>query len=108
MFGGAGASMGMKMFPQFAGGHALGGSTMATEPTLALFGEAGPETATFSPMSGGGPGSGGDGGGSGTTINANINITANGVNDPQALARMVGPALIQEIRGMGQLNFTRA
>ena len=70
-----------------------------------LFGEAGPETATFTPL--GSSISTGSGQGGGQT-NITINVTANGVSDPNELARMVGPALIQEIRGQGQLDYTRA
>lgn len=37
--------------PYFAGGYQAGGTVLATKPTMALFGEAGPEIASFIPLS---------------------------------------------------------
>jgi hypothetical protein len=37
--------------PGYAGGHAFGGTEYANTPTMAMFGEAGPEIATFTPVS---------------------------------------------------------
>lgn len=85
-------------------GFATGGSAVVDQPTMFMAGEAGPELATFSPLGS----SGGGSSGGGTVNNINVSVTANGIDDPQELARKVGPAIIQEIRGMGQLNFTRA
>lgn len=97
------AGGGGNLMAAFGGRFASGGSAVVDSPTMFMAGEAGPEVATFTPI-----GSGGGGSGGGTTNNINISVTANGVDDPQELARKVGPALIQEIRGMGQLSYTRA
>jgi hypothetical protein len=48
--------------PAFAGAFAEGGTVVANRPTFALFGEAGPERATFTPMGRGASSSGGGGG----------------------------------------------
>lgn len=90
-------------------GFALGGDVMVDRPTLFLAGEAGPERATFTPMSGGGGGaSAGGGGGGGTTINVGDVIThVHGVTDPNALADQVGMNIVRKIRGSGQIDFTR-
>lgn len=85
------------------GGFALGGQVMVDQPTLFMAGEAGPEMASFTPMSG----SSSDSGGSGTVINLAMTVNANGVSDPNKLAQLIGPALIREIRAQGQLNFSR-
>jgi len=47
--------------PAFAGAFAEGGTVVANRPTYALFGEAGPERATFTPMGRGASSSGGGG-----------------------------------------------
>ena len=39
---------------RFVGGYAEGGSVVASSPSMALFGERGPERATFTPLRGGG------------------------------------------------------
>jgi hypothetical protein len=98
MGGGAFAS---KMFPAFGGFHATGGSAFADTPTLAMFGEAGPELATFTPMSGGG----GQGGGPGaqTQIN-NISVHVEGVIDSRMVSQ-IGQEIVKSIRGQGQINF---
>jgi hypothetical protein len=98
MGGGAFAS---KMFPAFGGFHATGGSAFADTPTLAMFGEAGPELATFTPMSGGG----GQGGGPGaqTQIN-NITVHVEGVIDSRMVSQ-IGQEIVKSIRGQGQINF---
>lgn len=90
----------------FAGFFPTGGSVMADSPTLAVFGDAGPEMATFTPLSGGGGGTAG--GAAAPTFNIYVHNEANGVNDPDTLARQVGLKIIQQIRGQGQLDFTRA
>jgi hypothetical protein len=48
--------------PAYAGAFAEGGTVVANRPTFALFGEAGPERATFTPMGRGASSSGGGGG----------------------------------------------
>lgn len=89
------------------GRHATGGSMAVDRPTLALFGEAGPEIASFSPMGASGQGTGGSGGG--TTINiGTISTSVSGVNNPDQIARQVGQKIVEEIRGRGQISFLRA
>ena len=86
-------------------GHALGGSVFADTPTLAMFGEGGPETATFTPMSGGGTSSGGAGPGSGGNSQVvNVEINIQGVVD-QSLVNQIGQRIVQTIRGQGQIAF---
>lgn len=85
------------------GAQATGGSYFADTPTLAMFGESGPEMATFSPMSGGGTSSSMGGGGGSTQVN-NISINIQGVVD-QALVNQIGQKIVQTIRGQGQIAF---
>jgi hypothetical protein len=95
-------------YAQTAGsaGHAIGGSVFADQPTMAMFGEGGPEIATFTPMTGGGA-KRLNGGGSGGVSFGDINITVSGVKDPDQIARTIGQKIIQQIRGQGQINFQR-
>lgn len=90
-----------------AGPAALGGSYYADKPTMIMFGEAGPEVATFTPMGGSSSSSGGGGGG-GDTYNITLTMNANGVTDPDTLARQMGQKLSQMIRGQGQIGMLRA
>ncbi len=90
-------------------GFATGGTMFADKPTLAMFGEAGPEMATFTPLSSSGNQSGGGGGGGGTSIQiGSIQTNVHGVQDPKKIADSVGDLIIQRIRGMGDLNFVRS
>lgn len=91
-----------------AGRAAIGGSFFADTPTLALFGEGGPEMATFTPMSGSGGSSSSAGGGSGDTYNIQLVMNANGITDPDTLARVMGQKLSQMIRGQGQISLARS
>lgn len=99
---------GLSKLPNFMGGQAIGGTSFADTPTLALFGESGPEMATFSPMSGGGTSSGGAGFGSGGESSQNNNITINvqgGMINQQTLSK-IGQYIVQTIRGQGQISFS--
>lgn len=98
-FPGAGGGLG-----GFGGFFPTGGSRVVDRPTMFVAGDAGPEQVSFTPLAGGGGTSGAVGGGA---MNVSVQVTANGVSDPNELARKIGPAIIQEIRGMGQLNFVR-
>lgn len=85
-------------------GFATGGSAMVDSPTMFMAGEAGPELVNVSPLMTGGAGNGG-----GQTINiGTVATTVSGVNNPDAIARQVGQKIVEEIRGRGQINFTRA
>ncbi len=96
----------LKAVGAFAGGFASGGSVVVDQPTLFMAGEAGPEIATFTPL---GQAGGSSTGGTGSTINiGSVNTTVQGANNPDQIARAVGQKIIQEIRGMGQLNFVRS
>ena len=91
--------------------RAEGGSDLVTKPTLFLAGEAGPEVATFTPLSklGGGASIGstqGMGGGGMTVVIENMENHAHGVQNPAMFADQVGRAIINRIRGQGELNFT--
>lgn len=88
----------------FAGSAAIGGSFFADRPTMALFGEAGPEVATFSPMSGGGS-MGGGGSGESTQVN-NITVNVNGGMVDEKTLSKIGQYIVQTIRGQGQIAFT--
>lgn len=105
--GGGAAAFGARMFPQFAGGQAVGGSTTVDTPTLFMAGEAGPEIATFTPM-GSTAGSALSGGGGGNIQIGSVVTNVNGVTNPDQIAQQVGMKIIQQIRGQGQLPFTRA
>lgn len=90
---------------------AEGGSMLVDRPTLFVAGEAGPEVATFTPLSkmGGGasigaPQNSGGGGGSSIYIDK-VETNVHGVNNPQQIADQVGRDIINRIRGMGELNF---
>jgi hypothetical protein len=107
MTGGAGGMLG-GIIPR-----AAGGSMLVTKPTMFLAGENGePEVATFTPLSkmGGGaklPAAGAVGGG-GTTISiGQVETHVHGVSNPDQIADEVGRSIINRIRGMGELNFTR-
>jgi len=110
--GGAAAFQGMATaaFPQIAANvygssvpkMASGGTMIADQPTLAVFGEAGPEMATFSPMGGGR-----SSGGGGDTYNINLQTHVYGVTDPKQIADQIGPLIVQNIRGRGNIGFVR-
>jgi len=87
-------------------GFATGGQVMVDRPTLFLAGEAGPEMATFTPLSASASTSTGGSRG-GDVYNVSMPITVSGVNDPDRLASLIGPKIINNIRGAGQVNFTR-
>jgi hypothetical protein len=53
-FGGSSTNPELSVAGRFAGGFQHGGSVVASRPTMALFGEGGPERATFTPLGGGG------------------------------------------------------
>ena len=87
-------------------GFATGGSAYADTPTLAMFGESGPEVATFTPLSGGGgnvPGGGGDN----TQVN-NVTVNVQGGLIDQKTLDTIGRSIVSQIRGQGQINFVRA
>jgi hypothetical protein len=88
------------------GNQAVGGDMFADKPTMVMFGEAGPEMASFTPLSGGGRSSGQSG--QGDIYIGNITTTVSGVNDPDTIARQIGQKIVQQIRGQGQINFARA
>jgi hypothetical protein len=52
--GGSSTNPELSVAGRFAGGFQHGGSVVASRPTMALFGEGGPERATFTPLGGGG------------------------------------------------------
>ena len=89
----------------FLGGYASGGTVYADKPTMAIFGEAGPEIATFTPVSGIGGGSTQTKGGGSSVGNVYVNVS--GVNDPRIIAAEVGHEIIKAIRGQGQISFTK-
>lgn len=91
----------------FGGMMATGGDMIADRPTMAIFGEAGPERATFTPLSGTSSGGGGGGGGGGVNIGT-IEVNAYGVTDPKEIASRVGQEIVKTIRGQGQISFVRA
>lgn len=110
--GGAAAFQGVAQaaYPGIASGamgsishNAIGSSQFADTPTLAVFGENGPEQATFTPLSGGtsagGAGAGGGGGNNVITINVN-----GGMIDQNTLSK-IGQYIVQTIRGQGQVSF---
>jgi len=86
------------MVPDFGGPQATGGDYVINTPTMFLAGEAGPERATFTPLS-----DMGDGGAraSGSTWYGNINIS--GASDPDATAR----AVMQQLQDRGMIPSTR-
>lgn len=90
-------------------GFATGGDVMVDRPTLFLAGDNGPEHASFTPLSEmGRSGGSGGGGGGGTNIGAiHVTTEVHGVTDPDQVARTVGRKIIEQIRGAGQLAFTR-
>ena len=89
-------------------GFATGGQVLVDQPTLFLAGEAGPEMASFTPLSGAGSSSGTGGGGSSSQVfNINVQTSVTGVTDPNVLAQQLGGKIIDAIRGSGQLNFQR-
>jgi len=79
--GGGGAGMNLAPFQYEGGGMAEGGSLLATRPTKAIFGDAGPELATFTPLGRIGRnvnklfGDGGKGGGMDGTIVLDISLS---------------------------------
>lgn len=90
--------------------RATGGTSLVTQPTLFLAGEAGPEVASFTPLSklnGGNNGNNSSMGGSGIQVGT-VQTNVYGVQDPDSIADSVGRKIIERIRGMGELNFTRA
>lgn len=87
----------------FAGPQATGGDYMVSQPTLFMAGEAGPERATFTPLSQ----MGGGGGGGGQNQIGPIQVVVNGVQDPSAIADKVGQAIAMRIRGRGDIAFAR-
>ena len=99
---GAAGLSGLAGMPHFA----TGGQAFADTPTLALFGEGGPEVATFTPLSGGGDMGGGGGGNGGGTMVNNINVQVTGVID-QSMVNKIGLQIVQSIRGAGQIGFVR-
>lgn len=81
-----------------------GGSRIVDTPTMFVAGDSGPELATFTPL---GSAPGGDSGGGAAIQIGSINTTVNGVQDPSRIADQVGDQIVQRIRGMGDINFTR-
>jgi len=99
-----------------AGGFfmAEGGTMLVDKPTLFVAGEAGPEIASFTPLSklsGAGTSDGGSSNrGGNSTVNINMGGVSNnisGVNNPDALADVIGEKIISRIRGRGELDFLR-
>lgn len=87
------------------GRAAVGGSVFADTPTLAMFGESGPEMATFSPMSGSGTSTGGAGPGGGGNQDISITINVNGGMIDQNTLSKIGQYIVKTIRGQGQISF---
>lgn len=87
---------------------AEGGTVRVDQPTLFMAGEAGPEMASFTPLSRMGGSTGGGGGGGGDIHIGSINTTVQGVQNTDQIAREVGLKIVQQIRGQGQLDFTRS
>jgi hypothetical protein len=92
-------------------GFAEGGTVMVDKPTLFLAGEGGqPEVATFTPLSK--LGQSGDSLGAKAVGNSmqigSVETHIHGVTDPERIADTVGRKIVERIRGMGELNFTRS
>jgi hypothetical protein len=98
-----------------AGGFfmAEGGTMLVDKPTLFVAGEAGPEIASFTPLSklaGAGTSDSGASAGGASTVNINMGGISNnisGVNNPDAIADAIGEKIISRIRGRGELDFLR-
>jgi len=92
---------------------AEGGTMLVDKPTLFVAGEAGPEIASFTPLSKLSSGGTREGGGSrsgNSTVNINVGGVSNsisGVNNPDAIADVIGEKIISRIRGRGELDFLR-
>jgi hypothetical protein len=92
---------------------AEGGTMLVDKPTLFVAGEAGPEIASFTPLSKLSSGNTHEGGGSrsgNSTVNINVGGVSNsisGVNNPDAIADVIGEKIISRIRGRGELDFLR-
>jgi len=98
---------GLTGFIPFGGGQAEGGDYMVDSPTLFMAGEAGPEMASFTPLSkmqssGGTSQSGGK-----TVAIGTIQTNIYGITDPSEIADQVGLQIVQRIRGMGEIDFVR-
>jgi hypothetical protein len=102
--GGPMGAIGAKGLAGMGMGQATGGTMFADSPTLALFGEGGPETATFTPI--GASTSGGGGGNSSQVNNVTVNVQG-GMIDQDTLSK-IGQYIVGQIRGQGQISFTRA
>lgn len=105
MFGDRAASFGMAGLKSL--GMATGGQAIVDRPTLFMAGDNGPELATFTPLSGAASRGSSGGGGGGTTYNMPVSVMVSGVNDPDRIARQVGKKIIENIRGSGELSFSR-
>jgi hypothetical protein len=107
---GGGASVGFAN--SFVGGafHALGTDTLVDQPTPFVAGESGPERVSVSPLysGGGSSSSAAASGGGGTTANVNLSVTLNHMGSGSVDVNAIGQALLQMIRGQGQLQFVRA
>ncbi len=88
---------------------AEGGSFVVDKPTLFMAGEAGqPEVATFTPFSKLGTGDTSSPG-MGNKSGGGVNIQTININTYEATdADKLGRQLVERIRGMGELNFTRS
>jgi hypothetical protein len=77
------------------GKQAAGGDYMADKPTIALFGEAGPEIASFRPA--GSPnGTSGGGSGGAPTVNISLNVASMDGNDPESTLNQLSDAIRRE------------
>jgi len=82
---------------------ATGTDQLVTSPTMFIAGEAGPEYVSITS-----PGNIGHTGGGGGTSVGNVTVHVHGINDPRAIADKVGQAILERIRGRGDLSFARA
>jgi len=108
------AGLGPSGVPGYANYAALGPSAnfasgtdmLVDQPTPFVAGEAGMERVTVTPMGGSAP-TGGGGGGASTAITVQVSA-AGVVTDINAFADRIGQAVLQQVRGQQQQQFTRA
>lgn len=90
----------------FGGAHAAGGTAIVDRPTYFLAGEGGePEIVNVTPASR----AGGSPGGGGQSIQVSVgDVHVHGNTDAAAVGREIAQSIVAEIRGRGNLNFTRS
>ena len=105
--GGFGASAGFASSFSGWAPHAVGMDSIVDGPTPMMVGEGGAERVQVTPLGGSGGGGSAAGGGNGS-LSVSVQINAPGVvTDINAFSDMVGKSVVQQIRGQGQLQFTR-